>query len=650
MGQNRVEKIAERYAVGLSEGHRVRAGDFITVRPRHVMTHDNTGAVIPKFRAIGAKKILRPEQPVFALDHDVQNRSDENLAKYAAIEAFAAENGVAFFPAGSGIGHQIMAEEGFVLPGTMAVASDSHSNIYGGLGALGTPVVRTDAAAIWATGETWWQVPDVVRVTLSGRLRPGVSGKDAILALIGHYRNDEVLNCALEFDGDVIASLSVDQRLAIANMTTEWGALVGLFPADGVTRAFLLDRAELMAARGDENPRLTEEIVRRAMDETPEPDSDAFYMKEITIDLGTVVPCAAGPNEMKRVLPLSEIEKEEIAIQKAYLLSCVNGRLEDIAEAAEVVKGKKIASGVKMYLAAASAGIEEEAKRLGHWDALVGAGAIALPPGCGPCIGLGEGTLEEGETGISATNRNFKGRMGHADAKAYLASPAVVAASALAGRIAAPVSLKTGALATSLTLHEPPAPPAETIEIRDGFPASLEGRLLLLPKDNLNTDVIYGKDYTYRDDMTPEEMGRVAMENYDPKFQEIAREGDIIVGGWNFGSGSSREQAVTALQHRGIRLVIAGSYSQTYKRNAFNNGFVVIESPAMVTALRERFDGRKEATIDTALEARIDFEKSEIVLEGTTYRFSPLREVAQELVALGGFEAVLKEKIEEARS
>ena len=650
MGQNRVEKIAERYAVGLPEGHRVRAGDFITVRPRQVMTHDNTGAVIPKFRAIGADKILRPGQPVFALDHDVQNRSDENLAKYAAIEAFAAENGVAFFPAGSGIGHQIMAEEGFVLPGTMAVASDSHSNIYGGLGALGTPVVRTDAAAIWATGETWWQVPDVVRVTLTGRLRPGVSGKDAILALIGHYRNDEVLNCALEFDGDGIASLSVDQRLSIANMTTEWGALVGLFPADGVTRAYLLARAGIMAARGDEHPRLNEEIVRRAMDETPEPDPDAFYLKEITLDLETVVPCAAGPNEMKRVLPLPEIEKENIAIQKAYLLSCVNGRLEDIAEAAAVVKGKKIASGVKMYLAAASAGIEDEAKRLGHWDTLVGAGAIASPPGCGPCIGLGEGTLDEGETGISATNRNFKGRMGHAGAKTYLASPAVVAASALAGRIAAPVTLKTGVLAASLTLHEPSAPTAETIKIRAGFPASIEGRLLLLPKDNLNTDGIYGKDYTYRDDMTPEEMGRVTMENYDPRFQQIAREGDIIVGGWNFGSGSSREQAATALQYRGIRLVIAGSYSQTYKRNAFNNGFIVIESPAMVTALRERFGDRKEATIDTALEGRVDFQKSEIVLEGTTYRFSPLREVAQELVALGGFEAVLKKKIEESRS
>ena len=237
MGQNRIEKIAQRYAVGLPDRFEVHAGDFLSIRPAHVMTHDNTGAVIPKFRALGATSVFDPSQPVFALDHEVQNRSEENLAKYAAIEAFAREHGIRFFPAGSGIGHQLMVEEGFVLPGSLVVASDSHSNLYGGLGALGTPVVRTDAAAIWATGETWWQVPDVARITFRGRLRPGVSGKDVIIALIGLFNQDEVLNYALEFDGEV-ASLSLDQRLTIANMTTEWGALAGVFPCDAVTRAW----------------------------------------------------------------------------------------------------------------------------------------------------------------------------------------------------------------------------------------------------------------------------------------------------------------------------------------------------------------------------------------------------------------------------
>jgi homoaconitate hydratase len=221
MGQTIVEKIAQAH---MAEGpdRPLRAGDFLSIRPRHVMTHDNTSAVISKFKSIGAPRLADPRQPVFALDHDIQNTSDENLAKYRKIEAFAREHGVDFFPAGSGIGHQIMVEQGYVTPGSFVVASDSHSNMYGALGALGTPVVRTDAAAIWATGEFWWQIPRTVQVVLTGTLTPGVTGKDVIIALCGIYNQEEVLNAAIEFGGP--GSRVVNRRrLAIANMSTEWG-------------------------------------------------------------------------------------------------------------------------------------------------------------------------------------------------------------------------------------------------------------------------------------------------------------------------------------------------------------------------------------------------------------------------------------------
>lgn len=644
MGQNRVEKIAERHAVGLPDGFRVHAGDFVSIRPSHVMTHDNTGAVIPKFRSIGARRIFDPQQPVFCLDHDVQNRSPENRAKYASIEAFAGEHGIAFFPAKTGIGHQLMVEEGFVLPGGFVVASDSHSNLYGALGALGTPIVRTDAAAIWATGETWWQVPDVVRVSLTGRLTPGATGKDVIICLIGLFREDEVLNCCIEFAGDV-GSLSMDQRLTISNMTTEWGALAGVFPFDAVAKAWLQRRAASMIRRGDQAPRLTTEIIENAERENPLPDPDAFYAKDFTFDLGSVTPHVAGPNEVKIITPLPEIEAKRVPIQKAYLLSCVNGRLEDIAEAARVLRGRKVAAGVKLYLAAASSTVQEEAQRLGHWQVLVDAGAIVLPPGCGPCIGLGEGLMSPGETGISATNRNFKGRMGARDSFVYLASPPVVAASAAAGYITAPAPAATRPLQGTVEACEAPPAPRERISIREGFPKAVKGPLLLVRKDNLNTDSMYGKDYTYRDDMTPAEMAKVAMLNYDPEFQAIAREGDILVGGWNFGCGSSREQAATALKYRGLSLIVAGSYSQTYKRNAFNNGYIVLECPKLIKELRTRFEGRPELTIRTDLTARVDLEASEITVEGQTYPFAPLRDVAQELVALGGLESVLARRI-----
>ncbi len=649
MAQTLVEKIVERYTVDRPIGRAVRANDFVSVRPKHVMTHDNAGAVIPKFESMGAPGIFDPSQPVIALDHDVQNRSPENLAKYARIESFAKEHGLAFFPARTGIAHQVMSEEGFVLPGTLVVGSDSHSNLYGALGAVGTPVVRTDAAAIWATGQTWWQVPEVVKVTLTGRLNPGVTGKDVILTLIGAYAEDEVLNYAVEFVGEGVANLTMSQRMTISNMTTEWGALVGIFPYDRVLRDYLLARAAYFERRGDARPRITRALIEELDATVPQADPDAHYAKEIQLDLAQVAPTIAGPNEVKTMIALPEMERRAVKIDKAYLLSCVNGRLDDIKEAAQVIKGQQVAPGVRFYLAAASASIEAEARQLGYWDSLVAAGAIALPPGCGPCIGLGEGLLEAGEVGISATNRNFKGRMGSSQANVYLSSPAVVAASAVAGQIAGPSRQEDQAPGTfpPIKIFDTPAEPTAPVEIVTGFPHRLQGELLFVPKDNMNTDGIYGKEYTYRDNIPPAEMAKVAMLNYDQNFQTLAREGDILVGGWNFGAGSSREQAATALKYRGIQLVIAGSYSQIFKRNAFNNGYIVLECPALVNWLKQTYAEATDLTIRTGLLAVIDFERSEIKLGSQSYTFSPLGRVAQELVVLDGFENMIIAQIKQ---
>ncbi len=653
MPQTLIEKIAQRYALDLADGHVVQAGDFLTMKPAHVMTHDNTAAVIPKFESMGATKVNDPGQPVFALDHDIQNTTPQNLAKYVKIESFAKKQGVAFYPAGRGIGHQVMVEEGFVFPGTYVVGSDSHSNLYGAMGALGTPVVRTDAAAIWATGKTWWQVPDIVRVNLTGKLGSGVSGKDVIIALCGVFNNDEVLNCCLEFTGPGAALLSIEERLTISNMTTEWGALAGVFAADAATYAYLRLRAEHFKQRGDARPRLTEEIIERLEADSPHADAEASYAKELNLDLSAVTPFVAGPNEVKTITSLPELEAKDVTIHKAFLMSCVNARLGDFESAAEVVQGKKIHSGVKMYIAAASSEVEQQAKQAGHWQSLLDAGAIELPPGCGACIGLGEGVLEDAEVGISATNRNFTGRMGARSSQVYLASPAVVAASALAGRIAGPQRSAGDASSQRATLEagtstrvsdRRPAAPGE-VSILPGFPMAIEGDLLFVTKDNLNTDGIYGKEFTYKDDLSPDEMGSKAMLNYDPKFQSLARDGDILVGGYNFGSGSSREQAATALKYRGIAMIIAGSYSQTYKRNAFNNGYVLIECPDLVDDLRRELSGHDAATIRTDWHARVAFAASQIECGKKVYLFSPLGEVAQELIVKGGFETLIREQL-----
>ncbi len=641
--QTITEKVVQAHAVGLAPDETVHAGDMVTVRPFHVMTHDNTGAVIPKFAAIGAERVAEPFQPVFTLDHDIQNTSEANLAKYERIEAFARTHGIVFHPAGSGIGHQLMVERGFVHPGTLVVASDSHSNMYGALAAVGTPVVRTDAAAIWATGSTWWQVPRTVRVVLEGQLRPGVTGKDVIITLCGLYGGGEVLNAAVELHGPGVATLSMSERMTIANMSTEWGALVAWFPFDAVTADYLRQRIARLAEEGIEG-RLTEDMVQGWEANPPAPDPDAAYAGTIHLDLSTVSPAVAGPDTVVDTEPVAMIAERQIAIDKAYLLSCVNARLDDLRAAARVLEGGSVAESVDLYVAAASAEVQAAAEADGTWQTLVDAGAHILPPGCGACIGLGAGLLEPGEVGISATNRNFKGRMGSRDAQVYLASPAVVAASAMAGTITGP-DLSDRTLPERRFEAHAGAQVQRQIRLLEGFPETITGRALLLPVDNLNTDGIYGKDVTYRDDLTPEQMATYAMANYAPEFQEIAATGDILIAGRNFGTGSSREQAATALKYRGIQMVVAASFSQTYLKNAFNNAFICLESPELSEAVRAAYADRDEAVVPVGA-IEVDIRRAEARWNGQTFAVSPLGPTAQELVLAGGLEALVRQRLE----
>jgi homoaconitate hydratase len=656
MSQTLIEKISQKFAVGLDSKYKVHAGDYLSIKPAFVMTHDNTGAVIPKFKSIGAKKLFNPRQVVNTLDHNVQDKSEKNLEKYKKIAEFAKSMGADFYPAGRGIGHQIMCEEGYAWPGIMVVASDSHSNMYGGLGCLGTPIVRTDAAAIWATGRTWWQVPPIAKVELKGSLRQGVTGKDVIIALCGYFNHDEVLNHAIEFVGDGIRYLTIDERLAIANMTTEWGALAGVFPIDLATILWLKKRERFIEHRGFEgvfsdadgkghHPRINHRRIEELEHNIPQADADAFYAKELTIDLTTIEPYVSGPNTVKTFNSVSNLKEKNIAINKAYLVSCVNSRVDDIAEAAAVVKGKKVSPGVKFYIAAASSEVQKEAERYGYWQSLVEAGAIPLPPGCGPCIGLGIGLLEDGEVGISATNRNFKGRMGSPKAQAYLASPAVVASSAISGKIDYDWKNKEHReIKGSIKINQKKSERKSSLKIIEGFKSVIEGELIFCHQDNMNTDGIYPGKYTYIDDFTPQQQAEVVMENYDPEFVKIVKSGNILIGGFNFGTGSSREQAATALKYKGIQLVVAGTFNETYKRNALNNGYLLIECPQLVNDLKAKY-GKDKLTVKSGMNLKIDFENSSLTFNNKTYSIDPVGEAAQELIVTGGLEEWVKKNL-----
>ncbi|KAI6025829.1 hypothetical protein F5J12DRAFT_810620 [Pisolithus orientalis] len=650
--QTVIEKVVQKYAVDLPPGRVVRAGDYVMIRPEHVMTHDNTGPVISKFKSVGATKIANPRQLVFTLDHDVQNKSEKNLAKYLKIEQFAREHDVDFYPAGRGIGHQVLIEEGYAFPYTLTVASDSHSNMYGGVGCVGTPIVRTDAAALWATGKTWWQVPRMIKVEFKGKLSPGVTGKDVIVALCGSFNKDEVLNAAIEFTGEGVAGLST---------------LLDWYERTLKKLEFCTFASKSMPPL-PEHPRINRRRLAALQAAPLASDFGAEYASHLRFDLSTLVPHVSGPNSVKVSTPLPKLEEARIPIQKAYLVSCTNSRVSDIAAAAAVMKGNKVAPGVQFYIAAASSVVQQESEHLGDWDALIAAGATVLPAGCGPCIGLGTGLLEEGETGISATNRNYKGRMGHPKAQAYLASPAVVAASAINGYICGPASLDTNRLpptgAPSFHIAETGSGAAASVTsdteepLLPGFPESFSGRLLFVPQDNLSTDALYPGKYTYQDDITLERQAEVVMENYDTSFaglvSSLLKEQPLFSA-----SANSKQGVVLALKAAGIPVVIAGSFGDIFKRNAINNGLICLESPELVSDLTEMYamDGRRgaggkdgELTVNRGHAMRINMRDGNVFVSGPQgerrYKVRPVGASVQELWICGGLEGYILKSIQ----
>lgn len=713
--QTLTEKIVQSYSVGLAQDKFVKSGDYVTISPHRCMTHDNSWPVALKFMSIGASKLHDPQQIVMTLDHDVQNKSEKNLQKYRQIEEFAQQQGVEFYPAGRGIGHQIMVEDGFAWPGTLVVASDSHSNMYGGVGCLGTPIVRTDGASIWATGKTWWQIPPVAKVTFTGVLPQGVTGKDIIVALCGLFDKDDVLNHAIEFSGseETMNSLSVDNRLTIANMTTEWGALSGLFPIDNVLKGWLKAKATTAAMGLADGPyktlapqRFTHPVLDQLFANPMSADKGAQYSKELFLDLSTLSPYVSGPNSVKVATALKDLEAQNIPVDKAYLVSCTNSRASDIAAAARVFKeaaekndGKipKIADGVKFYIAAASIPEQLAAEEAGDWQALLEAGATTLPAGCGPCIGLGTGLLEPGEVGISASNRNFKGRMGSTDAKAYLGSPEVVAASALSGKLSGPgwyqppegwtgvvrgegdgireeermitaeqalekvIGQLDDLVADGEKRFTPEEGAAEADEASDdsltevypGFPERVSGEIVFCDGDNINTDGIYPGKYTYQDNVPEETMAQVCMSNYDEKFSALAKEGDILVTGFNFGCGSSREQAATALLAKRIPLVVSGSFGNIFSRNSINNALMGLEVPRLISRLRETFSNPEDKALTrrTGWILTWDVRRSRLeIQEGEngpkwTHKVGELPPNVQEIIAKGGLEKWVKNAI-----
>lgn len=416
MGQTFAQRVLAR-AAGLPE---VAVGQIVTVRPAHLLMHDNAAAIVAKIgRDLDEFGLVRPDLPLIVLDHVIPAADEKTAAGHARVREFVDRRGVPhFYDVGAGICHQVVVERGHARPGTILVGSDSHTCSYGAVGCFATGIDRTEAAALLLTGETWLRVPPTIRVTLRGRFPAGVSAKDLVLRIIGDIGADGADYAAVEFHGD-IANLSIDERFTIANMGVEMGAKIAVFPVDDETVRYL-------EAAG----------VPRSAYEPVWADAGAEAVRELGYDLGQLEPVVACPHAVDNVRPVGQVAGRRI--DQGLLGTCTNGRLSDLRAAAAVLRGRRIAPRVRLLVLPASRSVYAAALADGTLAALVEAGAVVLPPGCGPCLGAHQGVLAPGEVCLSTANRNFKGRMGCKEAEIYLASPATVAASALHGVITDP--------------------------------------------------------------------------------------------------------------------------------------------------------------------------------------------------------------------
>ncbi|MGD1993810.1 MAG: 3-isopropylmalate dehydratase large subunit [Anaerolineae bacterium] len=414
MGETFAQKALARKA-GLES---VVPGQIVTVRPDKLLTHDNTADISNKFRRIGVDHVADPDINVIVLDH-VAPAANETYAKnHQIIRDFVAEQGIsAFYDVGEGICHQVLPEKGHAWPGAVIVGSDSHTTTHGAFGAFSAGIGRTEAAAVMATGEIWLRVPESFRILVEGQMPDRVMAKDVVLHIIGDLGADGADYCSVEFAGPVVREMSIASRMVLTNMAAEMGAKNGVVEPDAKTRAWLKGRVE----------QDYEEILA---------DPDAEYARVIHYDVSELAPQIAEPHTVDNVVPVTEALGTKI--DQALVGTCTDGRLEDLAAAAEILRGKQVAPGVRMLVLPASREVLLEAVQQGIVADLVEAGATLLNPGCGPCLGAHQGCMAPGEATISTANRNFKGRMGSKEAFIYLASPATVAASALTGVITDP--------------------------------------------------------------------------------------------------------------------------------------------------------------------------------------------------------------------
>ena len=529
-------------------------GSIVFKRPDIILSHDNTASIEKTFKKMGGEKVADAGQLLNVLDHNAPPTNSKLANDYQRIRDFVKEQGVSrFHDVGDGICHQVMSYH--AKPGMIIVGSDSHTCTAGAFNAFSAGIDRTETAGLWKKGETWFRVPETIKITLNGKLKKPAAAKDVALWIMGMYGSSGADYMSIEYHGEGVKTLSISERMTLTNLASEMGAKNAVFPPDETLEEFLGEKIECGVWA----------------------DEDAVYLKEIEINLDEIYPVVACPHHVDNVKAVAEVAGTKL--QQALIGTCTNGRLDDLHIAAEILKGKKIPAGFQLLVVPASKKVYMEAMKDGTIETLIEAGASILAPSCGPCLGTGQGIPADGVTVISTANRNFLGRMGNKNASIYLGSPATVAMSALHGEITDPRP-EQGAEQYPYKKVQ-----SKTVEVKEGDDRYAKGVWTYQDVNNLNTDQMFAGNLTYNvNSSEPEKIAPHLLKGFDDSFAERVQPGDVIIAGDNFGCGSSREHPSVGLAYAGVKAVIVKSVSRIFFRSAINQGLPIIVLPEVVDA------------------------------------------------------------------
>ena len=556
-------------------------GSIIFKKPDIVLSHDNSASIASTFKKMNGEKVAFPDQVLIVLDHNAPPTNEKLANDYQKIREIVKKQGIKkFHDVGKGICHQLVAL--YAKPNMIIVGSDSHTCTAGAFNSFAAGIDRTETAGLWKQGETWFRVPESIKITLNGKLQKGVYAKDLALWIIGMIGSSGADYMSIEYHGEGVKTLSISDRMTIANLASEMGAKNAVFPNDEVLTEFLGEKVQGTWA-----------------------DADAKYFKELIIDLNTIFPVASCPHNVDNVKAISEVQGTKL--NQALIGTCTNGRIEDLRIAAEILKGKKVHEDVQLLIIPASQTIYLLAMEEGLITTFIKAGANILSPSCGPCLGTGQGIPADGYNVISTANRNFLGRMGNKNANIFLASPATVAYSAIKGEVTDP----RGILAKDKFPYA--AEQSKTVEIKKGEDRYVENTWNYADVDNLNTDQMFAGNLTYNINSSEgDKIMPYLFKGFDDSFTERVKQNDIIVAGANFGCGSSREHPSVGLAYAGIKAVIVKSVNRIFYRSSVNQGLPIIVLPEAVDNFKQ---GDKVS---------INFVDGIITIGNKQFKFAPL--------------------------